>query len=87
MSTGGFAQPEWSPCIPVTAASLARLGLLHRHRLPVDPLPVELPHSGLGGVFVRQGDESVALTGVVDIGDLSESAVDKSVLLSSQLKQ
>ena len=44
-------------------------------RLPIDAGSVELPHGGLSGIFVHHGDESVALTGVVDIGDLAASAI------------
>merc|ERR1711971_378246 len=53
---------------------LTTLGDVNLDGLPVDACPVELPHSGLGGIFVHHGDESVALAGVVDIGNFTASA-------------
>ena len=43
--------------------------------LPVDAGSVKFSHGGLSGIFVHHGDESVALTGVVDIGDLAASTI------------
>merc|ERR1711971_1446891 len=57
-----------------STAVLTTLGDVNLDGLPVDACPVELPHSGLGGIFVHHGDESVALAGVVDIGNFTASA-------------
>ena len=60
---------------PNLTSALARLGDVHLDGLAaVDGDAVELADGGLGGVLVDHGDEGVALSGVVDVGDLAAPA-------------
>ena len=55
-----------------TASSLAGLGLVDLDLLPIQGSSVHLADGVLSRLLVLEGDESVALAGVVDIGDGSE---------------
>ena len=55
-----------------TASSLAGLGLVDLDLLPIQGSSVHLADGVLSRLLVLEGDEGVALAGVVDIGDGSE---------------
>ena len=50
-----------------STSSLTGLGFVHLDLLPVDSCAVHLPDGVLGGLLLLEGDEGVALAGVVDI--------------------
>ena len=65
-----------------STSSLAGLGFVHLDLLSVDSCAVHLPDGVLGGLLLLEGDEGVALAGVVDIShhaEFLELALDKKV--------
>ena len=76
MSTFGKQIVKYQDQNAITAFWVHRILIsTHLDGLPIDAGSVELPHRGLGGIFVHHGDEGVALAGVVDIGDLAAPVI------------